>query len=273
MRLRYPLGAAVALLAALTPTAAAQPAPGADLGWVRLGHLSPKAPPVDIYLAAFGGPEQVVVRKAGYGAVTPYSALKPGAYTVAMRPADAGPETPPALSATVEIARGTAYSLLVFATGPDGALRGDLVIDDLTAPAPGTGRLRVVQGATAEVTAEVGTGPALADGAAYGMTTPYAQLAQGRYPLRLRGGSADSVAASVAEVDVRPGTSTTLLVTESGGALTAKPLTDSAGPATTPLLGVETGGGGTAPDNSPTWLLGVLPVAALAAWALGRRVA
>ncbi len=259
MRTARRAAAATAVLALLaTVPAAAQPDPGADLGYVRLGHLSPEVPPVDIYLAPFGGQQQVIIRKAGYGAVTPYSSLAPGAYTVAMRPANAGAATPPALSATVQIERGTAYSPLVFATGPRGELRGDLVIDDLTAPPAGTGRLRIAQGTSvlSPVTVEVaGGGAAIATAAVYGMTTPYRELAEGRYELRVRGADVDSPA----RVDVRAGTSTTLLVTQEGGALRTQALTDSAGPATAPLLGVETGGG--AAHSGRT------------AWTLGKRVA
>ncbi|MGQ0841047.1 DUF4397 domain-containing protein [Actinokineospora sp.] len=271
MRSLRRIGAAVAALALVTlvspAPAAAQPAPGADLGWVRLGHLSPEVPPVDVYLAPFGGRERVIIRKAGYGAVTPYSTLVPGAYTVSMRPADAASTAPPALSATVQIVKGSAYSLLVFATGPQGALRGDLVIDDLSAPRPGSGRLRIVQGAArlAPVTADVGGGPALATSAAYGMTTPYTDLTEGRYTLRLRGEQAETPAA----VDVRAGTSTTLLVTEAEGALVVNPLVDSTATATAPRLGVETGAGGTAPAGAG-WLL-LIPAALLAAFATGSR--
>ncbi|WP_156757391.1 DUF4397 domain-containing protein [Actinokineospora pegani] len=263
-----------ALLAVAASADAAERAPGPDLGWVRLGHLSPKVPPVDVYLSAFGGPERAVVRKAGYGAVTPYSSLRPGAYTVAMRPADAAPTSPPALTATVEIAGDTAYSLLVFATGPDGTLRGDLVVDDLTAPGPGTGRVRVVQGTStlAPVTVEVGgASNTLADAVSYGVTTPYQEMAEGNHSLELRGGSGRTPT----EVDVRSGSSTTLLVTESDGALVATALVDSAGPGAKPLLGVETGAGGTAAPVQSSIDLWPWPalaaLALLAAAALGTR--
>ncbi|PPK67553.1 DUF4397 domain-containing protein [Actinokineospora auranticolor] len=265
-------GAMVAVLALLVPRqAAAQPAQG----WVRLGHLSPAAPPVDVHLAPFGGADEVLVRKAGYGAVTPYTALPAGAYTVSMRAPGTGADTPAALSATVRITPGTAYSLLVFATGPGGALREDLVIDDLSAPPPGTGRLRLVQGSPtlAPVTAEVGLpGSAaearLADRAAYGLTGPYTDLAEGRYTVRLRGGSAEPAETTVS-VDVRAGSATTLLATETGGALTTTALVDSAGAAATPLRGVETGAGGTSVAEPRFWPTTAV-ILALICWLLHR---
>jgi hypothetical protein len=266
------LAAAALLFAALTPvTAEAATGPGPGVGWIRVGHLSPKVPPVDIYFAPFGQAEKVVIRKAGYGAVTPYSSLGPGKYTLSMRPADAAPATPPALSATIEVAERNAYSLLVFANGPDGTLKGDLVTDDLTPPAAGKGRVRVVQGsaAIAPVTVAGPQGVTIAKDAAYGQTSSYVDVPEGRWPLQLSGGSVKSAA----DVDVKAGSSTSLLVTENAGALKANPLSDGASLPEPPKLGVETGGGGTAPGSTPLWPVFAAAAGLLAALLAGRRAA
>ncbi|WIY00023.1 DUF4397 domain-containing protein [Amycolatopsis mongoliensis] len=264
------LTAAALLLVALTPvTAEAATAPGPGVGWIRVGHLSPKVPPVDISFAPFGQAEKVVIRKAGYGAVTPYSSLDPGKYTLSMRPADAPAGTPPALSATIEVAERSAYSLLVFANGPDGTLNGDLVTDDLSAPAAGKGRVRVVEGSAAIAPVSVAgpTGVSITKDATYGQTSSYVDVPEGRWPLQLTGGTVQSTA----EVDVRAGTSTTLLITENSGALKATPISDGASLPEPPKLGVETGGGGTAPPSGvPLWPA-VAAVALLAALVAGRR--
>jgi hypothetical protein len=271
------LAAAALLVTALTPlpAEAAANAPGPGVGWIRVGHLSPKVPPVDIYFAQFGQAEKVVIRKAGYGAVTPYSSLDPGKYTLSMRPADAAASTPPALSATIEVAERSAYSLLVFTNGPAGSLKGDLVTDDLTPPAAGKGRVRVVEGsaAVAPVSVDGPQGVSIAKDAPYGQTSSYVDVPEGRWPLQLSGGSVKSTA----DVDVKAGTSTTLLVTENAGALKANPISDGASLPDPPKFGVETGGGGTAPSSgTPLWLTAsvVALLAALAAWpALRRRAA
>ncbi|MET9001012.1 DUF4397 domain-containing protein [Amycolatopsis sp. NPDC004169] len=268
-----PGGAAAAalLLVALTPvTAEAVTAPGPGVGWIRVGHLSPKVPPVDISFAPFGQAEKVVIRKAGYGAVTPYSSLDPGKYTLSMRPADAAAGTPPALSATIEIAERSAYSLLVFANGPGSTLKGTLVTDDLTAPAAGKGRLRIVEGsaAIAPVTVD-GPGVLLAQDAPYGFTSPYVDVPQGRWPLQLRSGTAKTTP----EVDVKAGSSTTVFVLENNGVLKANPISDGASLPEPPKLGVETGGGGTAPPpGTPLWPA-FAAVGLLAALVVGRRAA
>ncbi|OXM54427.1 DUF4397 domain-containing protein [Amycolatopsis alba] len=248
---------------------AAHAAPGPGVGWIRVGHLAPKVPPVDIYFAAFGKPEKVVIRKAGYGAVTQYSSVAPGAYTVSMRPADAAASSPPALSATIEIKEASAHSMLVFANGPGGGLQGNLVQDDLTAPSAGNGRVRVVQGSAALTPVSVAgsDGKSVVSGAAYGITTPYTELPEGRWPLKLTSGSTTSDST----VDVKAGSTTSLLVTENGTGLKTEAIADGATLPDPPKLGVETGGGGTAPESLPWWLL-VLP-AALAFLVLLRRPA
>ncbi|WP_372665318.1 DUF4397 domain-containing protein [Amycolatopsis kentuckyensis] len=265
------LTAAALLLVALTPvTAEAATAPGPGVGWIRVGHLSPKVPPVDIYFAPFGQAEKAVIRKAGYGAVTPYSSLDPGKYTLSMRPADAASSTPPALSATIEIAERSAYSLLVFANGPGDTLKGTLVTDDLTAPAAGKGRLRIVEGSAAIAPVSVdGPGVLLAKDAPYGFTSPYVDVAEGRWPLQLRAGSVQSAP----EVDVKAGSSTTVLVLENNGVLKANPISDGASLPEPPKLGVETGGGGTASPSGPPLWPAFAAVALLAALVVGRRAA
>jgi hypothetical protein len=254
-RLAVALAVAAVLCGFTAGTAAA--APGANVGWIRIGHLSPKTPPVDIYFAPFGQAEKVVIRKAGYGAVTGYSSLDPGKYTLSMRPADAAASSPPALTATISVSAATAYSLLVFANGPDGTLQGDMVTDDLTPPAAGNGRVRVVQGSAAvsPVTVTGPNGLTIIKDATYGMATPYLDVPEGRWPLQLVSGAVSSPTS----VDIRAGSVTTVLVTQKpDGGLQSEAIADGATLPDAPKLGVETGGGGTAPPqpvpNRMDWL-------------------
>src|SRR5216683_6936772 len=61
-------------------------------GWVRLAHLSPNAPPMDVYLYSFGDPSaRVVLRHVSYGMVSPYEEVPQGDYIVSMRAAGAAP--------------------------------------------------------------------------------------------------------------------------------------------------------------------------------------
>ncbi len=245
----------------------------APTGWVRLGHLSPKTPPVDIYLAPFGQPEKVAFRKAAYGNVTPYSPLPQGAYTVSMRPADAPPTSTPALSANVDIKEGVAYTALVFENGQNGTIKPTLLTDDLKAPAAGEGKVRVVEAATGKPPVEVTTvgGPSLATGLNYGDSSQYTTLPEGHWNLSIK----DGANTTQGSADIRSGSVNTVVVVDSPTGLKLTTLKDSTGntKAQAPAGGIATGAGGTAP--APFGIVPALVFGALggvfATWAARRR--
>jgi hypothetical protein len=243
------LALAVPALAVPAQAHAATPA-GTD-GWMRLGHLAPNTPAVDIYLSQFGQPQKVAFRKAGYGNVTPYSALPPGLYTVSMRPASAPASSPPALSADVQVKADTTNTLLVFQNGPNGTIRGQMFTDDLAAPPSGSGRVRVVQGAPEPDPMDVSAadnGPVLASGLKYGDAGDYVTVPQGRLNLTLRHGTTSTPVT----LDVRSASvSTVVVLAKPGGALALSELRDATGVANAPSGGAATGGGGTAPLPFP----------------------
>src|SRR5260370_11239772 len=100
------LTAASALVLGI-PAAATASASTAGSGWLRLAHLSPNTPPVDVYLYNFGNPAaRVVLHHVAYGTVSPYLAVTAGKETVAHRPVRGPPPPPPGLaSAGVGVAR------------------------------------------------------------------------------------------------------------------------------------------------------------------------
>ena len=136
------------LLAAAAPAALAAPgaiyaAKSSQVGWIRLTHLSPNTPPVDVYLYSFGGQKAIMVLKhVAYGTVSPYEKLAGGEYTVAMRAAGAKPSSPPVLSTSVHVAPGAAYT--VAGLGPAKGLRLAVLHDRLTTPR-GKSLVRVIQ--------------------------------------------------------------------------------------------------------------------------------
>ena len=111
------LGGTAALLAATSPAASAAPVAGPS-GWIRIAHLSPQAPAMDMYLYPFGNPGRPIVlkdqmtaptgkavvrvlqaslkqhrvtvsygpdvlaRELAFGSATSYTAVSPGAQTV-----------------------------------------------------------------------------------------------------------------------------------------------------------------------------------------------
>src|ERR1700677_5103698 len=146
------LVAAVLLLAtpAVSAAAAAGGAGTAGSGtdasgtaWIRLAHLSPNTPAVDVYLYSFGNPDtRIVLHHVAYGDVSGYLAVPGGEYSVAMRAAGAPANSQPVLSSSTRVSAGTAYTVL--AVGQRAGLRLRIFRDDLTTP-PGMALVRVVQ--------------------------------------------------------------------------------------------------------------------------------
>jgi hypothetical protein len=106
--------AAVALILGLAtlaaPANAAVAASTAGYGWLRLAHLSPNTPAVDVYLYSVGNPAaKIVLKHVAYGTESPYERVASGDYTVAMRAAGAAASSKPVLSTEVDVSAGHAY--------------------------------------------------------------------------------------------------------------------------------------------------------------------
>jgi hypothetical protein len=248
---------ALAWFLAATPAYAQAPA----VGLLRVGHLSPTTPAVDVYVSAEGATPatQPEARGAAYGAVTAYETLAPGRYTVAMRLAGAPAAGPPAVTSTIDVAAGSAQSLMFFDTGAGGAVQGEVLPDSRSGPSAGTGLVRVVQGAqgVGPVGIEATGGPRLATDLAYGTATEYRSVAAKRWDVTIVAGT-DRLQAGI---DVADGSVTTVVVSRDvSGALTAAPVVDAAGrektaTATRPQGGVAAGGGGAATTADPLPIL------------------
>jgi Domain of unknown function (DUF4397) len=250
------------LLAAAAPAAVAaaggfHAAKSSQAGWVRLTHLSPNTPPVDVYLYSFGGQKAMtVLRHVAYGTVSPYEKLASGEYTVAMRGAGAKASSPPVVSANVRVAPGAAYT--VAGLGPAKGLRLAVLHDQLTAPR-GKSLVRVIQASLRDHTVTVTAGrQVLARHLAFGNVTGYGPARPGDWMVHVSG------AAGTASQSVRlsAGTIHTLVVLDgAAGGLMLDNLRDAAGSAIPPQGGAATGLGGTAPVPAPS----PLPQAAAAA--------
>src|SRR6516164_11340241 len=147
-------------------------------GWIRLAHLSPNTPPVDVYLYSFGNSHaMIVLHHVAYGTVSPYEKVAAGQYTVAMRGAGAAPSSAPVLSTSVHIAPGAAYT--VAGMGPAKGLRLQILQDELTTP-PGKSRVRVIQASLKhhKVTIMAG-GKTLAESLPFGQATDYVTATPG----------------------------------------------------------------------------------------------
>src|SRR5260370_35233451 len=99
---------AVGVVAYAAPAASAS----TGTGWLRLAHLSPNTPPVDVYLYSFHNPNaMIVLHHVAYGTISGYERVRSGEDTVAMRLAGAKASSAPVLSTAVNVHAGGAYTL------------------------------------------------------------------------------------------------------------------------------------------------------------------
>jgi Domain of unknown function (DUF4397) len=252
------LAGTAALVAATSPaasaasTASAAAAASQD-GWVRIAHLSPKAPAMDMYMYSFGDPGHATVLKdVSYGDVSAYMAVSPGQYTVAMRGFGAPASSAPALTTSFMVGAGTAYT--VAALGPDPGLRVAVLQDQMTTPA-GQALVRVFQASLKEPRVTVSCGPdVLVRQLPFGSATSYMAISPGTQTVQFTAPSEHTAMS----VQLAANTVHTIVVLDDPTGLKVDDLTDAIGSQIMPKGGANTGHGGTAarlPSDPVPWLL------------------
>jgi hypothetical protein len=256
-------------VASATAASAAQAHPS-DTGWIRLAHLSPNTPPVDVYLYSFGNSRaMIVLHHVAYGTVSPYEKVKAGEYTVAMRGAGAAPSSQPVLSTSVHITPGGAFT--VAGMGPAKGLRLQVLRDRLTTP-PDRSLVRVIQASLRyQKITVMANHRTLAKQLDFAHVTHYVSTPPGSFDVQVAGMGGKGAA----DIALAAGTIHTLVVLDaSGHNLQIANLEDAAGSSVMPAGGAATGFGGTAPARAPSPVLWVSLVAAgaLAAIAAAYRM-
>ncbi len=238
-------------------------------GWIRLAHLSPNTPAVDVYLYSFDDSSaMIVLHHVAYGTVSPYESVKAGDYSVAMRAAGASPTSQPVLSTSVTIAAGKAYT--VAGMGPESGLRLQVLDDELTTP-PGQARVRVIQASLKQQTVKVTLGSTvLASSLKFADVSPYQSVSPGAQTVTVSAGAEEANS----NVTLAAGTVHTLVVLDGASGLEVVNLEDASGSGKPPLGGVSTGFGGTAPHGpgSPVPWLAAIGAGALLALTGGLRL-
>ncbi|HEX4088302.1 MAG TPA: DUF4397 domain-containing protein [Trebonia sp.] len=255
------------LVGAPAVTAAAATGSGtaaSGTGWIRLAHLSPNTPAVDVYLYSFGNPDaKMVLHHVGYGDVSPYLAVPGGDYSVAMRGAGASPTSPPVLSASIKVTAGSAYTAL--AVGPRSGLHVRVYRDDLSTPS-GRALVRVVQASMKHAHVTVSwDGKVIASKLPFASVTSYRPVAPGAESVAVTAGAGDAKSA----LTLTPGSIHTLIVLDGAHGLEVDNLVDANGSSKLPAGGAQTGFGGTAPRGAGSPLPWLEVIAAGAAVAVG----
>jgi hypothetical protein len=263
------LAAALALLLSVPAAAnAAASSAAPNTGWIRMAHLSPQMPAMDVYLYSFNGSStHIVLRHVAYGTVSPYERVAAGDYSVAMRTAGATPASPPVLSARVTVAAGHAYTAA--AVGPRSGLRLQVLPDDLATPA-GKALVRVIQASVQQRVVRVSwDGKVIASRLPFASVTSYQTVSPGTEKVSVSAGGRDVNSS----ITLAAGSIHTLVVLDGGHGPEIANLEDAAGSGQAPAGGAQTGFGGTAahgPGSSAPWLA-LIGAGTLLALAGGRR--
>ncbi len=241
---------AVGLLIGIAPASAfASSGPG----WLRLAHLSPNTPAVDVYLYSFDHPKaMIVLHHVSYGTVSGYEKVPAGEYTVAMRPAGASPSSSPVLSTTVDVLAGDAYTIA--GLGPANGLRLQVLRDRLTTP-HGKALVRIIQASLRQHRVTVRAGKeVLASKLAFGSFTSYKVIPAGTWTVSAAG----STEHTSSSITLAAGTIHTIVVLDDSGRLVLDDLVDAAGSHVMPAGAPATGLGGMAPrpgGSDAPWLV------------------
>ena len=134
IRRLFVLGLALLVALALAAPALAQ---GAGEAQVRVAHLAPDAPNVDVYVN--GDP---VLTNVAYTTVSGYLSLPAGTQQVTVYAT--GDTTTPVIDVPVELAAGGAYTVAAVGLVADGSLTAQVYQDDLSSPSSGNAKVRVV---------------------------------------------------------------------------------------------------------------------------------
>jgi len=228
-------------VAGLFGTAASAAPASTGTGYLRLAHLSPNTPAVDVYLYSFGEPSaMVVLHHVAYGQVSPYESVASGEYTVAMRAAGAMSSSKPVLSTTVNVVSGHAYT--VAGMGPEAGLRLQVIGDSL-AMARNHALVRVIQASMHQTSVTVTAGSTtLGSGLNFTKVTSYKALRPGTVTVTANGESEHGSGTFTFAAD----TIYTVVVLDDSGHLELTSLVDSSGSKVMPEGGAQTGFGGTA---------------------------
>jgi uncharacterized protein DUF4397 len=233
------------------------------VGYVRLAHLSPDTPAVDVYLSNLGSSKKPqVFPGVAYGTVSGYLPLPVGAYEVDMRLAGADASTPAVKTTSVTVTADHAYTVAGVGKNADLGLR--VINDDLTSPMNGDAKVRVIQASVKAPVLDlsINGGTTVASAVKFATTTSYHVVKSGVLTLKVKptgGGNSTNM-----HVTLHGDSVYSVLVLDGKSGLKPELLTDATRAGPVPKGPVDTGAGGTALTDKRF----ILPAAIVAGIAL-----
>ena len=199
---RRVLALGVALLVALTLAVPAFAQSSGAQAQVRVAHLASDAPNVDV---SVNGEPVAALQNVPYGTISSYLPLPAGSQQVTVYPA--GDTSQPVIDTPVDLAAGGSYTIGAVGLVSDGSLRAQVYQDDLTPPAQGNAKLRVVHASPDAGPVDVvpAGGAPLVSGLQFPNASPYAPVPGGTYTLNVNAAGTDTTAISVPNATVAAG--------------------------------------------------------------------
>ena len=212
--------AAPLALAACSDDADSPTAPSAGTAQVRVAHLSPDAPAVDVYVNG-----SRAVSGAVFKDVTGYLPVPSGSVNIRVTPA--GATSPAVIDATVTFTAGGNYT--VAATGLLAAIQPIVLQDDRGTTSQAKVRFVHAGPDAPAVDIAVTGGPVLFANVPFRQATPYPQVAPATYDLEVRPAGSSAVALKVPGVALQPSTNYTIFAVGllSNGSLSALAVVDA----------------------------------------------
>ena len=195
------LAVAAAPLALAACSSDSPTSPSAGTAQVRVAHLSPDAPAVDVYVDGTR-----VVSGAGFKDVTGYLTLPVGSASVRVTPA--GATSPAVIDTTVTLAAGRSYT--VAATGLLAAIQPVVLEDDRGTT--GQAKVRFVHASPDAPAVDIAVtgGPVLFSNVPFRQATAYPEVAPSTYDLEARPAGSGAVALKVPDVTLNARTNYTI---------------------------------------------------------------
>ena len=188
-----------ALALAAVPAFAQQ---GAGHAQVRVAHLAPDAPNVDVYV---NGELVPALQNVPYTTVSSYLPLPAGTQQVTVYAA--GDTSTPVIDTPVKLAAGRAYTIAAVGLVADGSLTAQVYQDDLRSPSAGDAKVRVVHASPDAGPVDVipRGGQALVSGLTFPEASPYAEVPAGSYTLDVNAAGTNKTALTVPNAKLTSG--------------------------------------------------------------------
>ncbi len=178
-------------------------AAAARTGLLRVAHLAPAAPNVDVYLD-----KKLTLSNVPFGTVSKYLSVPEATYEVEVFVAGANPRTAdPVIAESIDVEAGSAftYSVLNFDENTDSYFYED---SGRSAPATGNAKIKVLHASpdAGAVDVAVQGGPVLFGGLNNGESTDYLEVPTGSYKLELREAGTSNVLYTIPTINLAAGT-------------------------------------------------------------------